>query len=479
MKREKDISEQRKSESIDVTLWGGPSRSSEEGSVMGLEPRGWRIQANCTEQLKEIKEESERIAKPNDIDKRIVYEAYKKVKANGGSAGIDKVKMDAFETNLKGNLYKLWNRMSSGSYFPKPVKLVEIPKGNGGKRPLGIPTIEDRIAQMAVVMQIQPLIEPYFHEDSYGYRPNRSAHDAVAKARERCWRYAWFLDMDISKFFDTIDHGLLMKAIKKHVKEKWILLYISRWITVPYVKVDGEQVERDEGVPQGSVIGPLLANLYLHYVFDKWMTIKHPSILFERYADDTICHCKTKEEAEELQVSIRARMEQCRLQLNEEKTKIVYCKTSKRKHDYPIIMFDFLGFTFRPRRARDKRNGVSFTSFLPAISKKSAQRIRDEIKSWNLYRLQQFKLPVIATMKNPIISGWVNYYGKFGRTEFWKVMDYLNRTLARWARKKFKRLKLCINRSIYWLAKVAHDHRALFYHWLKGFVPYQRSCRKG
>jgi group II intron reverse transcriptase/maturase len=330
MKREKDINEQRKSESIDVTLWGGPSRSSEEGSVMGLEPRGWRIQANCTEQLKEIKEESERRAKPNDIDKWTVYEAYKKVKANGGSSGIDGIEMESYEKNLKGNLFKLWNRMSSGSYFPKPVKLVEIPKGNGEKRPLGIPTIEDRIAQMAVVMQIQPLIEPYFHKDSYGYRPNRSAHDAIAKARERCWKYAWVLDMDISKFFDTIDHGLLMKAIKKHVREKWILLYISRWITVPYVKVDGEQVERDEGVPQGSVIGPLLANLFLHYAFDKWMTIRHPSILFERYADDTICHCKTREEAEGLQLSIRARMEQCRLKLNEEKTKIVYCKTSQR-----------------------------------------------------------------------------------------------------------------------------------------------------
>ena len=263
--------------------------------------------------------------KPFEIDKRLIYEAYKKVKSNKGGSGIDGITIEEYDKDLSNNLYRLWNRMSSGSYMPQSVKLVEIPKSNGGKRPLGIPSISDRIAQMAVVLSIMPVLDRIFHDDSYGYRPNKSAHDAVTKARERCFKYPWVLDMDISKFFDTIDHDLLMKAVSIHVKERWMLLYIERWLKVPYEDSEGNLTIRNMGVPQGSVIGPVLANLFLHYVFDRWMQIYYPHIPFERYADDTICHCRTEQESECLKKAITVRFSACRLMLNEEKTKIVYC----------------------------------------------------------------------------------------------------------------------------------------------------------
>ena len=268
-------------------------------------------------------------AKPFIISKREVWEAYKRVKSNRGAAGVDRQSIDEFERDLESNLYKLWNRMSSGSYFPPPVLRVEIPKADGRMRPLGIPTVTDRIAQMVVKRYLEPELEKHFHSDSYGYRPGRSTADAVGVARRRCWEYDWVLDLDVKGFFDNIDHDLLMRAVQKHTDCRWVLLYIQRWLEAPVQLPDGSLEARGKGTPQGSVISPLLANLFLHYAFDLWMQRKYPSVPFERYADDIICHCKSEAQAEWLLDIIGKRMAECKLKLNLEKTKIVYCKDGR------------------------------------------------------------------------------------------------------------------------------------------------------
>jgi len=409
-------------------------------------------------------------AKSFTISKRLVMEGYRKVKANRGACGIDGVSLAAFEKNLKSNLYKIWNRMSSGSYLPPVVKLVEIPKGDGGVRTLGIPTVGDRIAQMVVVQVLEPLIEPHFHADSYGYRPKRSAHDALSVARQRCWKYDWVLDLDISKFFDTISHESLMKALKKHTDNKWVLLYVERWLEVPYEIKDGSQIVRTEGVPQGSVIGPLLANLFLHYAFDQWMKMRHPAIPFERYADDVICHCQSKEQAETLSADIRERLMSCKLSLNEKKTIICYCKDSNRNEEHDVIQFDFLGYTFMPRSAKSQ-SGKFFTSFTPAISRKAQNRIGKVIWEWRPKYWIGLNLVEIAEKLNPVIQGWINYYGKFHRSVLQNLLRRVNERLALWVRKKFKRFKHRQTKSIYWLGNIAKANPMLFAHWPFGSKP--------
>ena len=368
-------------------------------------------------------------AKPFIIAQEWFGSAFKQVKANGGVAGVDGQTIEEFEEELDNNLYKLWNRMSSGSYFPKPVMRVEIPKGDGGTRPLGIPTVADRVAQTVVKMYLEPGLEEVFHPDSYGYRPGRSAVEAVGVARKRCWRYDWVLDLDIKGFFDSIDHELMMRAVRKHTEEKWVLLYIERWLTAPVAYEDGRTEERGKGTPQGGVISPLLANLYLDYAFDAWITEEYPHIPFERYADDIICHCKSQRQATWLHARIQERFARCKLALNREKTTTVYCKDDDRRGDYPNRKFDFLGFTFRPRRAKDQK-GKYFFSFLPAVSNRAAKAMRQAMRKLGLHRRSHSDLEDLARVINPIVRGWINYYGNFYRSALYPVFKHLDRTLA-------------------------------------------------
>lgn len=408
-------------------------------------------------------------AKPYSISKSLIWSAYKKVKANRGAAGIDEVSISEFDRDLKNNLYKLWNRMSSGSYFPPPVKAVSIPKKAGGERILGIPTIADRIGQAAVRDALEPSLEPHFYKDSYGYRPGKSAHQALEATRKRCWKYDWVLEFDIKGLFDNIDHELLLKAVKFHTDCPWIILYIKRWLVAPFWK-DGEEIKRSRGTPQGGVISPLLANLFLHYSFDAWINRNFPANPWARYADDGLVHCRTKEEAEKLLVALRDRFSECKLELHPTKTRIVYCKDDDRKGNNHEIKFDFLGYTFRPRLARN-RFGKFFVSFLPAISNNAATELRSEIHDWRLHLKPDKSLEDLSKMLNPIIRGWIQYFGRFYKSWLNRVLRYLNKALIHWARRKFKRFERGKRRAKVWLGKVARREPNLFAHWKMGVLP--------
>jgi len=411
-------------------------------------------------------------AKPYAIPKQIVWDAYKKVKANRGAAGVDGQTLAAFEKDLKNNLYKLWNRMSSGSYFPPPVRLVEIPKGTTGQtRPLGIPTVSDRIAQMVVKLMLEPDVEPHFHEDSYGYRPGKSALDAVGVTRRRCWRRNWVVDLDIKGFFDNLRWDLVMRALKHHTDVPWILLYVERWLRAPVRHEDGQLEERTKGSPQGSVISPLLSNLFMHYAFDEWLRRNHPSIQFARYADDAVVHARSQHEAETLLAALRQRLAECGLELHPEKTKIVYCKDDDRRGTHEHTSFDFLGYTFRPRRAKN-RKGKLFISFLPGVSNKAAKSIRATIRSWRLGATRSNQsLEEIAKFVNPFVRGWVNYYGRFYKSALTPVLRELERSLVYWVRRKFKRFARHARQAVHWLGNVARREPNLFVLWQIGIRP--------
>jgi group II intron reverse transcriptase/maturase len=405
------------------------------------------------------------------IPKQLVWEAYQRVKANRGVAGVDGESLVAFEARLKDNLYKIWNRMSSGSYFPPPVKLVEIPKASGGRRPLGIPTVADRIAQTVVMMVLEPCVEPVFHADSYGYRRGKSALDAVGVTRRRCWAFDWVVDLDIKAFFDSLDHELVERAVAHHTDLGWVRLYVSRWLRAPVEHPDGTLVSRSRGTPQGGVISPLLANLYLHYAFDVWMRRNYPQCPFARYADDVVVHCRTREQAEEVVEAIRGRLLQCHLELHPEKTRIVYCKDDDRRGGGGHTSFDFLGYTFQARLARN-RWGKYFVSFLPAISNKAAAGIRQTIRSWRIVRSRRHQdLEALAALINPAIRGWMNYYGRFYRSRCVQVLRYVDQILAAWVQRKYKRFSRRVTAAIHWLGRVARREPRLFAHWDLGVRP--------
>jgi RNA-directed DNA polymerase len=441
---------------------------SVEAPVMGVEQRGCVIQ--FWKSVNQRWEEPMDKTKPFEISKYVVLEAFKRVKANKGAAGIDDESIAAFEECLKDNLYKIWNRMSSGSYFPPPVKAVEIPKKNGGKRILGIPTVADRIAQMVAKMYFEPTVEPYFHADSYAYRPKKSAIDALVVTRQRCWRYDWLLEFDIKGLFDNIDHELLLRAVRKHTECKWLILYIERWLKVPFQTEDGRVIERKSGTPQGGVISPVLANLFLHYVFDAWMQRNCPQNPWARYADDGVVHCRTQVEAKKLLEQLQRRFVECGLELHPNKTHIVYCKDDDRHGDYSEMKFDFLGYTFRPRRSRN-RFGKFFINFTPGVSRKACKVMRQTIRQWRLHLKPDKQLEDLSRMFNPIIRGWINYYGRFYKSELYSVLRHMNRALILWVRRKFKKLNRHRRRAEHWLGKIARREPQLFAHWQMGILP--------
>ena len=409
--------------------------------------------------------------KPFCISKWAVFSAWAQVRDNQGAAGVDGVTIKRFEKKLKNNLYRTWNRMSSGTYFPPPVRRVMIPKADGRERPLGIPTVGDRVAQMVVKMDLEPKVEPLFHPDSYGYRPKKSALDAVGKCRERCWRYDWVVDLDIRGFFDNIDHSLMMHAVRKHTDCPWILLYIERWLKAPAQGDDGTRMARDRGTPQGGVISPLLANIFLHHAFDTWMSREYPDCPFERYADDIVIHCRTEAQAQQVKRSVEQRLRHCKLEAHPEKTRIVYCRDSRRRQEHEHIQFDFLGYGFRPRPAKNRRSGKLFTSYLPAISSKATQAMAAEIRGWNVQRRSEQELLQLSRKFNPSIRGWVNYYGRYYPSALRRTFRGFNRRLVRWARRTYKRFRCRGRAATRWLRRLAQTQPVLFAHWQIGAVP--------
>ncbi len=412
--------------------------------------------------------------KTQPITRLQVQNAFKRVRANGGSAGVDKITIAEVEANKRKYLYPLWNRMSSGSYFPKAVRQTLIPKANGKKRALGIPTITDRVAQQVIATELEGIVDRQFSQDSFGYRPNKSAHDAVEQCRINCMKYSWVIDLDIKGFFDNIDHELLMKALRHYTGKKHILLYCERWLKAPVQLPDGTIKHTEgKGTPQGGVISPVLANIFLDIVFDKWIKKHYPDMEFERYADDIVVHCQHFKQALRLMEAIKQRFRDCKLELNSEKSKIVYCRRNQ-KHQPPFKVryqkFDFLGFTFKPRIVKER--GKIKLGFSPAISQRSISGISNELLKLKIHRRVDVSITTIAEIFNPKIRGWILYYSKFRKSEMWKLFKVINFRIAKWVRNKYRRFWRSPWIKVFrHLQRIARAYPNMFEHWKHGFQP--------
>lgn len=435
---------------------------------MNAERRGSVKPPVATAQPGSSREEADAQAKPFRIDKWRFVEAFRLVKANGGSAGVDGQSLADFEHALKDHLYQLWNRMSSGSYMPPPVLATAIPKKSGGTRTLGIPTVADRVAQTVVKLELEPALEPHFLPDSYGYRPNKSALQAIEVTRKRCWRHDWVLEFDIKGLFDNIPHDLLLKAVDRHTENRWVRLYIRRWLRAPVQGPEGDPIARDKGTPQGGIVSPLLANLFLHDVFDKWLQVHYSHVKWCRYADDGLVHCNSEAQARFLLRVISQRFRECGLELHPEKTKIVYCKDDRRRGTYRNTAFDFLGYTFRRRSCPDRRRNRLWLSFLPAVSTDALKDMRQRIRKMRIRSRTALSLEAIAAWVNPLLRGWLHYYGAFYRSEMYRLLRHLNKTLVRWAMRKFRHLRGRKGAAIQTLERVAKLKPQLFAHWQQG-----------
>jgi group II intron reverse transcriptase/maturase len=397
-----------------------------------------------------------------EIPKALVWKSYQVVRRNRGAAGYDGETITQFDKKRDKNLYKIWNRLSSGSYFPPPVLEKRIAKEDGSERILGIPTVSDRIAQGAIKLFVEERLDPIFHQDSYGYRSGKSAHQALEKCSQRCWTHNWALEVDIKSFFDTVRHDLVMKALHHHKMPKWVILYSKRWLQAPMAKALGDckTEAREVGTPQGGVISPLLANLFLHYAFDTWMERTNPTVPFERYADDIVCHIGTMKEAMRLKQLVQARFEEVSMQVNERKTKVVYIDTFKRWN--VKTSFTFLGYDFQVRTLKNYK-GELYRRCMPGASKKAMRKITQTIKGWRIHRSTVESAEKLASRYNAIVRGWIEYYGKFWYRNFghhlWRV---LQSRLLKWMKSKHR---TSWKEAMHKLALLQKEKPRLFAHW--------------